>query len=253
MDNKRNKLILAIGCLIIVIAGLVECAWELSVTKSIVLEAAALDDTEEVVAYEDPTEFYPAELRDWEIPSQWWREDGYSNMDDWWSDLKTIKEEFKGCADEAIEQYGKYLSDEEEARLREIESEIRNGHSVTECEKLMGEFSSIVTGAQPQPVYSGGGGSYTGSTSNFRRDGVVYSNGWRYTWYSQNVLPGGGLKIPGRHVGEGNLVYDKNGYIVVAANRSDLPYGATVETPFGTGKVYDTGCAAGTIDIYTNF
>lgn len=81
--------------------------------------------------------------------------------------------------------------------------------------------------------------------------GVVYYNGHRETWYSQKVLPGGGLKIPGRHVDSRGLVCDGNGYICVAS--SDLAKGTIVETSLGTGKVYDCGCASGTIDIYTDW
>ena len=81
-----------------------------------------------------------------------------------------------------------------------------------------------------------------------RSKGVVYYNGHRETWYSQKVLPGGGLKIPGRHVDSRGLVCDGDGYICVAS--SDLAKGTIVETSLGTGKVYDSGCASGTIDIY---
>ena len=84
-----------------------------------------------------------------------------------------------------------------------------------------------------------------------RSKGVVYYNGHRETWYSQKVLPGGGLKIPGRHVDSRGLVCDGNGYICVAS--SDLIKGTIVETSLGTGKVYDSGCAKNTIDIYTNW
>ena len=81
-----------------------------------------------------------------------------------------------------------------------------------------------------------------------RSKGVVYYNGHRETWYSQKVLPGRGLKIPGRHVDSRGLVCDGDGYICVAS--SDLVKGTIVETSLGTGKVYDSGCASGTIDIY---
>lgn len=57
--------------------------------------------------------------------------------------------------------------------------------------------------------------------------------------------------IPGRHVAEDGTVRDEDGYICVAA--SDLEYGSTVETSLGTGKVYDTGCAAGTTDVYVDW
>lgn len=85
-----------------------------------------------------------------------------------------------------------------------------------------------------------------------RSGGVYYYNGRRETWYSQRVLPGGGLNIPGRHVNsDDGTVRDGDGYICVAA--SDLPYGTIVETSLGTGKVYDTGCAPGTTDIYVDW
>lgn len=81
--------------------------------------------------------------------------------------------------------------------------------------------------------------------------GVVYYNGHRETYYSQNVLPGTGLDIPGRHVAEDGTVRDADNYICVAS--SDLAKGSVVETSLGTAKVYDSGCASGTIDIYTNW
>lgn len=83
--------------------------------------------------------------------------------------------------------------------------------------------------------------------SQFKYRGVVYDNGYRYTYYSESVLPGGGLNIPGRHHSNG-LVVDGDGYICVAS--SDLSRGTVVPTPLGDGKVYDSGCASGTIDIY---
>ena len=35
--------------------------------------------------------------------------------------------------------------------------------------------------------------------AEFRRAGVIYYNGYIVTYYSEKVLPGPGLKIPGRH------------------------------------------------------
>lgn len=81
--------------------------------------------------------------------------------------------------------------------------------------------------------------------------GVVYYNGHRETYYSQKVLPGGGLSIPGRHVAEDGTIRDSDGYICVAS--SDLAWGTVVETSLGSAKVYDCGCASGTIDIYTDW
>ena len=91
------------------------------------------------------------------------------------------------------------------------------------------------------------------TAQEFMYYGVVEQDGTRYTWYSQNVLPGGGLNelnANGRHV-EGGYVMDGDGYIAVAS--SDYEKGTVIDTPFGAAKVYDTGCASGTVDVYTNF
>lgn len=86
--------------------------------------------------------------------------------------------------------------------------------------------------------------------SEFRRAGVVYYNGYKFTYYSEKVLPGPDLKIPGRH-SDGNFVRDGDDYICVAS--CDLPKGTVVDTPFGEGKVYDVCGQSGTIDIYVSF
>lgn len=90
------------------------------------------------------------------------------------------------------------------------------------------------------------------SASYFRNAGVINWGGYRWTWYSQKVLPGPGLNIPGRHVDSNGYVCDENNYICLAA--TSLSKGTVVDTPFGKqGKVYDSGCPYGTLDVYTNF
>lgn len=84
-----------------------------------------------------------------------------------------------------------------------------------------------------------------------RQAGVVYYGGHKETYYSENVLPGPGLAIPDRHHGDDGTIRDADGYIGVAADYSFLPYGSIIVTSLGPGKVYDTGCAWGTVDIYT--
>lgn len=110
-----------------------------------------------------------------------------------------------------------------------------------------GELSNTDTdsssGATSYPTYN------TGALTPSK--GVVFYNGHRETYYSQKVLPGGGLSIPGRHVAEDGTIRDADGYICVAS--SDLTWGTVVETSLGTAKVYDCGCASGTIDIYTDW
>lgn len=79
--------------------------------------------------------------------------------------------------------------------------------------------------------------------------GVIYWGDYRWTYYSESVLPGEGLNIPGRYTDETGFVCDENGYICLAS--SDLGYGTIVSTPFGRmGCVYDSGCPSGTLDVY---
>ncbi len=101
---------------------------------------------------------------------------------------------------------------------------------------------------------SGGNNNYTPPTGNgvlTKDKGVNYFNGHRETYYSQKVLPGHGLNIPGRHVASDGTIRDGNGYLCLAS--SDYPKGTMVQTSLGMGIVYDTGCASGTIDIYTDW
>ena len=109
---------------------------------------------------------------------------------------------------------------------------------------LSTEKPVIQTAQTVQTSYS------TYSPSDLMNLGVIYDGGYKYTWYSERVLPGGGLNIPGRY-SDGNFVRDENGYICVAS--SDFDKGTILETPWGTAKVYDCGCASGTIDIYVSW
>lgn len=92
---------------------------------------------------------------------------------------------------------------------------------------------------------SSGGGRLTPS------GGVFHGPSGKETYYSQRVLPGGGLNIPGRHVAADGTVRDADGYIVIASDV--LPKGSITQTSLGTGKVYDTGVGHAGVDIYTNW
>lgn len=96
--------------------------------------------------------------------------------------------------------------------------------------------------------------------SFFKKIGVINENGWRYTWYSSNVLHH--YRTSEWTPDENGVYRDSAGNVVVACvaevdQDGDIVryvnQGETVPTPFGTGKVYDSGCAAGTIDVYVNF
>lgn len=81
--------------------------------------------------------------------------------------------------------------------------------------------------------------------------GRIEFNGHTETYYSQKVLPGGGLDIPGRHVASDGTIRDANNYIVVASD--DYPKGTVIQTSLGPGMVYDTGSGSGNIDLYTDW
>ena len=85
-----------------------------------------------------------------------------------------------------------------------------------------------------------------------KRRGAINFNGHRETYYSEKVLPGNGLKIPGRHVADDGTIRDEEGYIAVAADPGFLARGTVLITSLGPAKVYDCGCAFGTVDIYVN-
>ena len=79
--------------------------------------------------------------------------------------------------------------------------------------------------------------------------GVIRWKGYKFTFYSSKILPGKGLRIPGRHINASGYVADKDGYIVLA---NDAPKGTVIPTPFGyMGKVYDRGTYGNHYDVYT--
>ena len=90
------------------------------------------------------------------------------------------------------------------------------------------------------------------SAADFQYLGVINYNGWRWTWYTERMFPGPGLNIPGRHTDENGYICDENDFLCIATY--ELAQGTIVKTPFGKrGKVYDTGCPYGTLDVYTSW
>lgn len=87
---------------------------------------------------------------------------------------------------------------------------------------------------------------------DFQNLGIINWGGWSWTFYSQQVLPGEGLTIPGRYVDYNGYVCDENDYICLAS--SSLDKGTVVDTPFGKmGKVYDCGCPTYILDVYVDW
>lgn len=97
-------------------------------------------------------------------------------------------------------------------------------------------------------------GLYTYTDNKLTKQRGVYDyNGHHETYYDEKSLPGTGLNIPGRHVADDGTIRDEEGYICVAANQEYMAKGSILITSLGPAKVYDTGCAYGTIDIYVNW
>lgn len=121
-----------------------------------------------------------------------------------------------------------------------------------------GKHEPIQEVEQSKPTYEGielkYSAVYNVSSSRLTKSkGATYYNGHKETYYSQRVLPGTSLNIPGRHVAEDGTVRDGDGFICVAADPGFMPKGSVLITSLGPAKVYDSGCAYGIIDIYVNW
>lgn len=90
------------------------------------------------------------------------------------------------------------------------------------------------------------------SASEFQFQGVIWYNGLKWTYYSDSVLPGEGLFIPGRHYDSAGYICDSNDYIVLAS--CDYAKGTVLNTPLGKqGKIYDYCPTSGIIDVYVGW
>lgn len=201
--------------------------------------------------------------------------EGTSSVESYWALLSATRDSNKGIAQNAFEELDGYLDDAQKENILKAEEAVLEQDTFKGMQEERETFESLLAEPRQQKeadiqaeqeyqeylaameaasYYSGGGGDYNyqgGDGVLTRSGGVNEYNGRHETWYSQRVLPGGGLDIPGRHVADDGTIRDGDGYIAVAA--SDLEYGSVVETSLGTGKVYDSGCAAGTTDIYTDW
>ena len=83
----------------------------------------------------------------------------------------------------------------------------------------------------------------------FRSQGVRDFNGTTETWYSSNVAYH--YRTGEWHTDDEGYYRDADGYYVVASE--DHAQGEVFETSKGEARVYDSGCANGVTDFYTNF
>lgn len=193
-------------------------------------------------------------------------EDEQQSQKDMKEDLSARRKELQAKADqtgadiESLREQIKEIKDEEARKAAEEELKRREAaakKAAEEAAKKAAEAEKAEKAAQASNTASSSsssGSGYDMPSGNgvlTKKKGVNYYNGHRETYYSQKVLPGGGLNIPGRHVASDGTIRDADGYICVAS--SDYPKGTVVQTSLGAGKVYDTGCASGTIDLYTDW
>lgn len=116
-----------------------------------------------------------------------------------------------------------------------------------EPEPVIEEYVEPVAETYSEPAYAQPQ-AYVGNS--FMADGVWHDGNYRYTWYSSNDLYH--YRTNEWIAGTDGIYRDSEGYVVVAS--SDYAQGTVISgTPFGDVKVYDSGCASGTLDVYTNF
>ncbi len=160
------------------------------------------------------------------------------------TDLNALSDKIQKLKEEKAAEEARALKAAQEAAAAKAAQEAK---AKKDAENAASTNISNTSASKPA-----GGYVYPSNTGKLNPTvGVVYFNGHKETYYSQKVLPGHGLKIPGRHVASDGTIRDANGNLCLAS--SDYPKGTVVETSLGTGVVYDSGCASGTIDIYTDW
>lgn len=188
------------------------------------------------------------------------------------SAIKQMNNELEKAKDQMLNKtktfkanYSDYMTEKQNKRLKNINANIKKASHLDDFTQIKNNFKKLKKDvkktkekvlaeyAAQQAVYSEpvsseptSSGGYSG---NFESQGVVYNGGTRYTWYSSNDLYH--YRTGEWSAGSDGFYRDKNGYLIVAS--SDYSQGTTVNTPWGPGKVYDSGCASGTIDMYTNY
>ena len=190
-------------------------------------------------------------------------EEGYVDQEQWQNEFNAKAAELESIHSELLELRD-YLSEDNQAIVDNFN--LDSFKYISELEETSGQFAVMrdealaakerqlerqrqQRAAQQQQQQAAQQPSYSGNSGTFKSQGVIYQNGIRYTYYSSNVLYH--YRTPEWKAGSDGIYRDSAGYIVVAS--SDHSQGSVVSTPFGAGKVYDSGCASGTIDIYTKF
>lgn len=188
------------------------------------------------------------------------------------NEIKQMNNELEKTKDQMLSKtktfkanYSDYMTEKQSKRLKVINTNIKKASHLDDFIQINKNFKQLKKDvkktkekvlaeyAAQQAAYFGsvpsGSTSSSGYSGNFKSQGVIDNGGTRYTWYSSNDAYH--YRTGEWSAGSDGFYRDKNGYLVVAS--SDYSQGTTVNTPWGPGKVYDSGCAPGIIDMYTNY
>lgn len=185
-------------------------------------------------------------------------QEGYLDKDEWQQEFNTQSEELQSLYNELL-NLKIYLNEEDRTIIDNFN--IKNFNYIKELCKNRDSFAAMKEEAlaakekqlqeqKRKQEQNSIAAQSNDSDINLRSAGVVNWGDYRFTWYSQNVLPGGGLSIPGRYVNNAGFVCDGNGYIVAA---TAFGRGTTGNSPWGVWKSYDTGVSGNTVDLYTSW
>ena len=113
----------------------------------------------------------------------------------------------------------------------------------TVYEYNLGLFADCLAYTEPEAVET----YYVSDTQDY-----TSSSETRYTEYYPSENTGAFAYAPDLEItlGYDGTYRDKDGYVVVAGNRNQYSAFDEVDTPYGKGKVYDTGCSYGIVDVY---
>ena len=255
MKSKKKILIGSLVALILAVALI-------TVPQIVTSTAQAEEETTEESTY---TYNNDSELDKIHLPIQMYKEEGYDDFKTWWEELQEKRKSYEGVTEDIIAELDGYLSDEEISALQEKELKIINARCFADLDQYVEEYEELVqpavekkNEAEASKGYSSSGGSgssysggnYSGNYNNFRSAGVLYDSGYRYTYYSSNVL---------YHYNTANWdlgddgIYREKGRVVVASDA--YPNGTVLNTEmFGECIVRDCGVGrSDTLDVYTAY
>ena len=255
MESKKKILIGSLVALILAVALI-------TVPQIVTSTAQAEEETTEESTY---TYNNDSELDKVHLPIQMYKEEGYDDFKTWWEELQEKRKSYEGITEDIIAELDGYLSDEEISALQEKELKIINARCFADLDQYVEEYEALVqpavekkNEAEAFKGYSSSGGSgssyssgsYSGNYSNFRSAGVLYDSGYRYTYYSSNVL---------YHYNTANWdlgddgIHREDGRVVVASDA--YPNGTVINTElFGECIVRDCGVGrSDTLDVYTAY